>query len=230
MQTIKQTSHQVEISPHDMKEQNVWRVMQTKIRRKRFAFFKSLVSSLPRPLQILDVGGTQEFWEKMNFIRADVRIMVYNLTSFDIPHPNMTSMAGDARNMQEFKDGEFDIVFSNSVIEHVGSYNQQRQMAEEVQRVGKKYCLQTPNRFFPIEPHVLLPFFQFLPVSLRIFILAHFRTPWGWKLSGKEEAVEYVREIRLLTEKELRRLFPGAKIYKEKFLGLTKSFVVYKGW
>jgi ubiquinone/menaquinone biosynthesis C-methylase UbiE len=228
MQTAKQTIKKPEVGPYVTKEQNFWRVLQTIMRKRRFEFFKSLISSLPLPLHILDVGGTQEFWEKMEFIKDDVKIVIYNLSSIEVSYPSLLSMAGDARDMREFKDKEFEVVFSNSVIEHVGTYEQQRQMAEEVQRVGRRYCVQTPNRFFPIEPHVLLPFFQFLPFNLKVFILSHFRTPWGWKISSEQEAIEYVNEIRLLTEKELRSLFPGARIHKEKFLGLTKSLVVYK--
>jgi Methyltransferase domain len=230
MQYTDQDSAQREKALPVIKEENIWRSIQTQIRRRRFTFFKSLISALPRPLSVLDAGGTQEFWEKVGFIQPDIAIVLYNLTQVATPYPQMKSMAGDARNMHEFRDKEFDVLFSNSVIEHVGTYQQQRQMAEEVQRVGKRYCVQTPNRFFPIEPHVLLPFFQFLPFSLKVFILSRFRTPWGWKLANKQGAIEYVQEIRLLSEKELRALFPGAKIYKERFLGLCKSFTVYKGW
>lgn len=211
-----------------VKEENLWRVIQTKIRRKRFEFFKAFIAPLPRPISLLDVGGTQEFWEKMEYINHDIQVIVYNISSAEIVHASLTSMVGDARNMCEFGDKEFDVVFSNSVIEHVGTYEQQRQMAEEVQRVGKRYFVQTPSRYFPIEPHVLLPFFQFFPFGLKVFILTHFKTPWGWPISSRDEAIAYVNEIRLLTEKEFRDLFPEARLYKEKFLGLTKSFIAYE--
>lgn len=210
------------------REHNLWRRLQTRIRKKRFEFFRSFIASIPRPFSVLDVGGTQEFWEKMEFIKDDIKIIIYNLSTTEMVHACLISMAGDARNMREFQDQEFDIAFSNSVIEHVGTYQQQSLMAEEVRRVGKRYFVQTPNRYFPIDPHVLLPFFQFLPFRLKVFILTHFRSPWGWKISSREEAIQYVNEIRLLTEKELRSLFPDANIYKEKFLGLTKSFIAYK--
>jgi SAM-dependent methyltransferase len=211
-------------------EDNFWRTLQTQIRRRRFVFFQKLLATLPRPLSLLDVGGTEEFWKKMSFQEQAIDVLLYNLTQVDVSYPGLKSLAGDARTMHEFQDTQFDVVFSNSVIEHVGNYQQQRQMACEVRRVGKRYCIQTPNRYFPLEPHVLLPFFQFLPFWLKVFILTHFRSPWGWKLAGRTEALAYVREIRLLSEKELRALFPGAQIYREKFLGMTKSFVVYKGW
>ena len=193
-------------------------------RRKRFEFFKSLITSLPRPLHILDVGGTQTFWEIMGFIRDDVKLTILNIEPTKATFPNGTSIAGDARDMREFKDKEFEVVFSNAVIEHVGSFDQQRKMAEEVQRIGKRYIVQTPNRYFPIEPHVLIPFFQFFPLGLKVFIATH--TPnWGWKSSHIGE----LSTIRLMTEKELRSIFPGARVYKERFLGVTKSFTVYKG-
>jgi len=201
-----------------------------RMRRKRIVLFVSLLSSLTRPLTILDVGGVQEFWQWVGLIRDDMKIVLYNVSPAESKHSTLISMVGDARNMREFKDKEFQVVFSNSVIEHVGTYRHQRQMAEEVQRVGERYYVQTPNRYFPIEPHFLFPFFQFLPLYFRIFLVAHFNLGWRGKILDKREAVEAVKEIRLLTEKELKQLFPGAMIRREKFLGLTKSFIVYKGW
>jgi hypothetical protein len=204
--------------------------LASKLRKKRFALFKSLISSLPRPLSILDVGGKQKFWEMMEFTsEADAKIVIYNLEKMDVSYPNFTSMVGDAKSMKEFKDEEFDVIFSNSVIEHVGNYEQQRQMAKEVQRIGKRYFVQTPNRYFPIEPHFLFPFFQFLPFPVKVFLVRHFPMGWRGKFPDKQEAVERVHSIRLLTERELKALFPGATIYKEKFLGLNKSFIIWGG-
>jgi len=197
----------------------------TNFRRKRFVFFKSLIASLPRPLHILDVGGTQVFWETMGFIQDDIHLTILNTEPVEATFPNVTNIVGDARDMRELKDKQFEVVFSNAVIEHVGNFKQQRQMAEEVQRVGKRYIVQTPNRYFPIEPHVLIPFFQFFPLKLKVFTATH-SPNWGWKASHIEE----LSTIRLMSEKELRSVFPGAQIFKEDFLGLTKSFILYKGW
>ncbi|MBA2678657.1 MAG: methyltransferase domain-containing protein [Ktedonobacteraceae bacterium] len=209
--------------------ENSWYRLQTYLRRRRFRFIQELLAALPPAYELLDVGGTQEFWRQVNFRPEDGSIVLYNLNECAITEDGITGMIGDARDMHEFTDKRFDFVFSNSVIEHVGSYQQQEQMAREVQRVGRRYCVQTPNRHFPIEPHVLLPCFQFLPRRWQIFILAHSRSPWGWRIANKEEAERYVDGIRLLNEKELRALFPEACIYREKFLGLTKSFFVYSG-
>lgn len=194
-------------------------------RKKRFEFFKTLIAPLPRPLHILDVGGMPVFWEYMEFTEDDVKITSYNTEPIETTSANITSMVGDARDMHEFKDKEFEVVFSNSVIEHVGTYDQQRKMAEEIERVGKRYIVQTPNRYFPIEPHAFFPFFQFFPLGLKVFVAAH-APDLGWRVAHIGE----LTTIRLMTEKELRRVFPGAKVYKEKFLGLTKSLTIYKGW
>jgi hypothetical protein len=116
------------------------------------------------------------------------------------------------------------------VIEHVGGLKDQHRMADEIKRVGKRYFIQTPNLYFPMEPHFLFPMFQFFPLWLKIWLISHYDLGWYVKTPEKEKALEIVKSIRLLCKKELYELFPGAIIYREKFLGLTKSFIVYDGW
>ncbi|MBW4634651.1 MAG: class I SAM-dependent methyltransferase [Iphinoe sp. HA4291-MV1] len=206
-----------------------------KLRRKRFALFKSLLDSLPTPIKILDVGGRIDLWQNTDLwdvVDKDIEITIINL-DFEIDnsvYSNIKQVSGDARNMQQFRDKEFDVVFSNSVIEHVGSFQDQLQMSREVMRVGKRYFIQTPNLYFPIEPHFIFPFFQFLPVGLRVFLLNHFDLGWIQKIPDKEKAKEMVTGIRLLSKMELAKLFPKSNMYEEKFLGLTKSFTAYDGW
>jgi len=203
----------------------------SKTRQKNFELFRSLISKIPKPLKILDIGGTQYYWENVNFIeKNDVKIILLNTSNEEITLPNFRSVVGDARQLNEFKDKEFDIVFSHSVIEHVGGFDDQVKMSDEIRRIGKRYFLQTPNRFFPIEPHFLFPLFQFLPLFLKVYLVSHFDIGWYKRTSDKQKALEIVNSIRLLTEQELREMFPGATIYKEKFVGLVKSFIVYDGW
>lgn len=156
--------------------------------------------------------------------------MLLNVSMINVSHTNIRSVIGDARTMPQFEDKEFDIVFSNSVIEHVGDYGQQRQMADEIRRIGKRYFVQTPNRYFPIEPHFLFPFFQFLPLLMKVFLLTHFNLRWFKKTTDKDKAEEVAKSITLLSRREFMSLFPDAKIHKEKFFGLTKSFTVRGGW
>lgn len=202
-----------------------------RFRRRRFALFKASIASLPRPLRILDVGGERGFWEMVGFTgQPDVEIVLLNVKRLDVKGQGFKFVAGDAREMTAFRDGEFDVVFSNSVIEHLGDYDQQRRMADEVRRVGTRYFLQTPNRHFPIEPHFLLPFFQYFPMRLRVFLVTRFSLGWCDREPDRQRAERIVRGIRLLTGRELQSLFPSGRVSAEKFLGLTKSFVVLEGW
>jgi ubiquinone/menaquinone biosynthesis C-methylase UbiE len=230
--TVMEITKNVQRQPKTAQESTFWRRVATNFRKKRFELFKTLIASVPKPFTMLDVGGTKLFWESMGYSNQDLNIIVLNTAQqqFKTSSANMTSVAGDARSMPEYKDKQFEVVFSNSVIEHVGSFEDQRHMAQEVQRIGQRYYVQTPNRYFPIEPHFLIPFFQFYPSGLKVFIVTHFKTPWGWKIADKEKARSFTSSIRLMTEKELRAIFPEATIYKEKFMGLTKSYTAYKGW
>ena len=132
--------------------------------------------------------------------------------------------------MPEYKHGEFDVVFSNSVIEHLGNYEDQRRMANEVIRVGKRYFVQTPNKFFPIESHFHFPLFQFLPKRTRIWLHMHRNLGWRKKTIDYKLAKSSIEELRLLSKSELKLLFPHAKIYEEKYFGFNKSFIAYDGW
>jgi 2-polyprenyl-3-methyl-5-hydroxy-6-metoxy-1,4-benzoquinol methylase len=129
--------------------------------------------------------------------------------------------------MSQFRPKEFDFVFSNSVIEHVGSYADQSRMAKEIERVGKRYFVQTPNFYFPIEPHFVFPAFHWLPITIRVWLITHFNLGWYSKFSDVQSASAEVRSIRLLKKREFVRLFPDSKLFEERFFGLTKSFVLY---
>jgi SAM-dependent methyltransferase len=130
----------------------------------------------------------------------------------------------DARRLP-FRDGAFDVVFANSTIEHVGDDDSRRQFAQEVQRVGKRYYVQTPYRWFPVEPHLMTPFIHYLPPSWRRRLLRNF-TVWGRLVRPTPQGVdEFVRDVRLLDLAEMRRLFPASEIWRERFLGFTKSLI-----
>lgn len=205
--------------------------VSAKLRTKRFNLFKSLFPQSAEPLKILDVGGRETIWVREGFCNSQncdrVQITILNIGQEKTTAPNVVSVVGDARNMSQFADNEFDIVFSNSVIEHVGSYDDQRQMAQEVRRVGKKYFVQTPNFYFPIEPHFMYPCFQFLPLPLKVWILTNIGRRHR-KVETKEKARRIIDSIQLLNKREFRELFPQATIFEEKIGGLTKSFIAYE--
>ena len=201
------------------------------MRRARFALFLSLLGSLKGHVEILDIGGTQEFWTLMtDGDPGDVRVTLLNIEHQNVTSPKFVSVVGDARKMPEFRDKSFDVVFSNSVIEHVGTYDDQRRMASEVMRVGKRYFVQTPNKRFPLEPHFLFPFFQYLPSRVRAGMVHRFNVGWYKRIPDYDAAKAEVDSIQLLTRRKFSALFPDARIHTEKLAGFPKSFVAYGGF
>lgn len=203
-----------------------------RFRQSRFAFFTQLLQSVPRPVRLLDIGGTESFWETMGIVgSSDIEITLCNVTPpLAAQRPGFRFVQADACDLGAFGDGEYDIVFSNSVIEHVGDMARCRAMAEEVQRVGQRYFVQTPNRHFPIDPHFPFPFFQFLPVPTRAALLQTLPLAWVGRIRDPVNARQLAQSVNLLTERELRVLFPGCQVYHERLLGMTKSFIAYAGW
>jgi hypothetical protein len=202
-------------------------------RSRRFAAFSQLVDGLAarqdRPVRILDIGGTNSFWAQRGWTeREDVEIVLVNLEAEPRVRAKIEPRAGDATNLSEFRDQSFDVVFSNSVIEHLETFARQVAMAAEVKRLAPVYWVQTPNFWFPVEPHFLTPGWQWLPIRARVALLR--RRRWGWRgpCPDPAEAQELVREVRLLRSPELRRLFPDATLEPERIGPLTKSFVAVR--
>jgi len=179
--------------------------------------------------RILDVGGAPETWE---LLAQRPRVTLLNTPrTRDEMSRAAAWVAGDGRALP-FPDGAFDIVFSNSVIEHVGDAASQRRFAAEVTRVGRRYWVQTPNRRFPLEQHLLTPFVHWLPRAWQHRIVPRF-TVWTWLVRPARDRRDfylehYLNEVRLLDAAEMAALFPGASILRERFLGCTKSLVAVK--
>jgi hypothetical protein len=199
-----------------------------RLRDRRLQFFDARLRALGlQRVSVLDVGGYERFWAVRGYgARQDVDITLLNLHAEHTTAPNMRSVAGDACDMRQFRDGQFDVVFSNSVIEHLHTFERQQAMAREVLRVGRYHFVQTPNRYFPVEPHYLLPCFQFLPRAVQHAVLTRTALSREGRLSSRD-ADAMLDEIRLLSRGEVARLFPGSRIYDERFMGLTKSFTAY---
>lgn len=193
-------------------------------RQRRFSFFENKIKSLNKPIKILDVGGTSQFWVNRGYgNKKDIQITLLNLSKTSNNTPNFHPVVGDATDLSEYRDNAFDIVFSNSVIEHLYNWGNQQKMASECQRVGVHYFIQTPNKFFFMEPHYLLPYFQFFPDKLKYFILTRTKLSRGHKWSA-DYARQYLDEIRLISHGEMKVLFRDGPIYHENFIGMSKSF------
>ena len=182
--------------------------------------------------RVLDVGGTPEIWR---LLPDTPSVVLLNMPRADegrepLAAP-LTGVHGDGCHLP-FADRSFDIVFSNSVIEHVGGADAQSRFAREVMRVGNGYWVQTPNRFFPIEMHLLTPLVHLLPRGLRAWIVRRF-TVWQWihrpTPDRRHFYVEhFISDIRLLSTAQLQELFPDAVILRERFLAFTKSLISFR--
>ena len=198
-------------------------------RGKRFAAFTALFNQLSGPVRVLDVGGDEKFWDVRLGKENRLQLTLLNLLTSPAKDARYRIVAGDARFMP-FQAGMFDVVFSNSVIEHLGSFENQKKMADEIRRVGKRYFIQTPSKWFPLEPHFLFPGFQFLPFSWRVWIASHYAAGWYCHPGDASAARKEVESIRLLTKKECARLFAGSTILVERLFGLPKSYLILGGW
>ena len=135
--------------------------------------FRELLDSLPRPLRIVDLVGRLAFWTLRGWPARfpSTSLTIVNLMEQQATDERMTCVVGDATCLGEFAERSFDVAFSNSAIEHVGFIREQARMAEEVLRIARAYWVQTPNYWFPIEPHFLFPGWQWLPEAVRVAIL-----------------------------------------------------------
>jgi hypothetical protein len=202
-------------------------------RSRRFEPFERAVGELARekgePVRILDVGGTSSFWEQRGWTnRADVEVVTANIQLELRRYDNVVPVIGDATDLSPFEGEGYDFAFSNSVIEHLRDYDAQRAMARGIRRVAPGYWVQTPNHWFPIEPHFLAPGWHYLPERVRVALLRRRRFGWRGPCPDPTEARALVREIRLLRKREMRELFPDAELVDERFGPFVKSFVAFR--
>ena len=161
----------------------------------------------------------------------EASITVLNLEPFDdfeasFMTPNMNAVVGDGTQLP-YADKEFDIVFSNSVIEHLGTADRQEVFAREAQRVGRKHWIQTPAKEFPVEPHYFALGLHWFPKAVQKRLLRNFSL---WGLLGRpNEAIldRVLAELRLLNSGQFRALFPASRIWTERLMGLPKSYTAF---
>lgn len=211
------------------------RSLASRLRKKRMQSLLLLIEKLAAgrqntPLRILDVGGTHLYWKMVpdGFLeKMNIEIVLLNLTRQDLPADakRFSAIAGDACDLNSMADNAFDLVHSNSVIEHVGSWQNMRRMASEMSRVGRALYVQTPYFWFPIEPHFLMPMLHWLPISLRCKLAM--RMPLGnWpKAQTLDEAMAAQHSAILLDRRMIQELFPDCSLVFERFAGLPKSLI-----
>lgn len=172
-------------------------------------------------MTVLDLGGEPRFWSSVGVRPA--RVVAVNTWDPPAVVDWVEMRRGDATNLPDDLRSGFDLVFSNSVIEHVGGHEPRTRMAAAVREAGTHYWVQTPNRWFLLEPHFMLPGIQFLPAGLanQYRRLSPTR-PWKHR---NDTSLDGVLSIELLTARELEHYFPDARIIRERVGGLTKSLI-----
>lgn len=204
--------------------------LSNNFRNRRFSMFMGLIKELPTPVRIIDIGGTEEFWTSRGMAdNSDFDIVAINLEATETAAQNIKVVAGDATSL-EFGDNSFDVAFSNSVIEHLFTYENQRAMAREILRVAPRHWVQTPSYWCPMEPHFHFIGWHWLPRSARISLLRKRRFGWRGPEPDKEKAAKLVDEVRIMTKLELQKCFPGSSIFTERYAMLPKSYVAFGGF
>lgn len=208
----------------------------SKMRRKRLAPLLQMIDDVYREhgeVKLLDIGGTRTFWTIFpgNLIQEKnihITVLNYELTDNMQDDEHFTFLQGDACNMDRFEDKQFHICHSNSVVEHVGDWARMVDYAREVDRCGQRYMVQTPNFWFPFEPHCATPFFHWLPKPWCVSLVMKFQLGHWEKANNVDEAVRWVDSARLLDRKMFLALFPNAHHVTERLFLLPKSFVAIK--
>jgi hypothetical protein len=180
-------------------------------------------------VNIIDMGGTENYWRivPMQYLEDHkVKITIVNIPGANLPESfgPFTFKHGDGCQLTDFADKSFDIAHSNSVIEHVGDWDRMVKFADELKRVANKYYIQTPNYWFPVEPHCMTPFFHWLPKPTRVWLIMNFALGHWQKGRTVDEAVRIDESARLLDRKMFTALFGDGKVTTERFFLLPKSF------
>ena len=208
-------------------------VNENRFRRKRFGLFRRLLTdhySGRSTIRVADIGGAQRYWQALRPLWADLplEITIINIGAEPFDDPPYHVRDGDACDLAAYADNSFDVVHSNSVIEHVGHWPEMKAMAREVARLAPHYYVQTPNFGFPFEPHFRSLFFHWFPETVRARMVMKRRRGFIEKEETLSGAMEQVQAVNLLDARQMAELFPDGRIVKERFAGFAKSLIAIR--
>ena len=176
-------------------------------RRRKLALFLEAMRPGPET-RVVDVGvgdtpfgtepgvaATHNFFEALYPWPAQITaVSDVPLPNFAQAFPSISTVVANGLDLP-FADDEFDVAFSNAVVEHVGGRGEQRRFVAELCRVAPRVFVSTPNRWFPVETHTLVPFAHWLPRPEADRIMHALRRE-NWD------------QVELLTKRDLLALFP----------------------
>jgi hypothetical protein len=214
--------------------------LSNRFRARRDVRLRELLASVAArkgSVRILDLGGSVEYWRRFGFDvlrenKAHVTVLNHIASELkdDLIDKELFSTAvGDACELDMYKDGAFDLIHSNSVIEHVGNWARTKAFAREVRRLSDTYYIQTPNFWFPIDPHYYrVPAFHWIPRPIQSRLLRRFPIVYSGRSATLDAAYGILDDVQLLDRQQMEYLFPDAVISREKLFGLTKSLIAIR--
>ena len=219
------------------------RSLSTQFRARRDRLLRDFIerrrSGRAGTFRILDLGGTADYWRRVGFdwLEAqdvDVTCVNHIATEFgasEAEAKRLRCIVGDACDMVGHADNSWDLVHSNSVIEHVGRWPDMRRFASEVRRLAPAYYVQTPYFWFPVDPHFYrMPFYHWLPESMRLKAQRRFRLGWAPAQPEVDDGMRHVESNVLLDREQFRALFPDAEHRFERVAMLPKSMIALRGY
>ncbi|MDN2564796.1 class I SAM-dependent methyltransferase [Aquibium sp. A9E412] len=205
-------------------------------RARRFAHVRRLIEAVldeRGEADIVDLGGTETYWligaDFMRAHRHRLRVTLVNTEAQTLDDSGLfDAVQASAADPALFSGRRFDLVHSNSVIEHVGDWRAMQAFAANARRLAPRYYVQTPNYWFPFEPHFRFAGFQYLPKRLRVALLMRFALGFFRRIPTRAEADEIIFHHRLLSTREMAGLFPDGRVLHERFAGLNKSIIAMR--
>ena len=208
-------------------------------RSKRHRLFRNYVDGLPRPLRVVDLGGTAASWlglvtedDQLDITLVNNHHIDKSNVGYDGAIPFIKELRADVTQLTAEDLSAYDLIYSNSFLEHLEGRERQRSVAAAIGATDRPYFVQVPNKNCPIDPHFPgpLPFPARYPKPLLAWILTRTALGSGSRSPNRDEAMERLRYYNPLGIKDLARLFPDADIIREWSYGLNPSLVATRAW
>lgn len=200
--------------------------LAARYRRRRWDILLAEFPDLAQ-MSVIDLGGRVEAWRRAPVRPAHVHIVNLEPPDAEIPEWAEVDHADACDLPEPIRSRRYDLAFSNAVLEHVGGHVKRVEFADTVRSSAARHWIQTPYRYFPVEPHWLFPWFQHLPVATRAMIsrrwpLVHSPT------TNRRAARNAVLEVELLSRTEMEVYFPESRILAERVGPLVKSLIAVR--
>jgi hypothetical protein len=195
-------------------------------RERRWAWLVRTFPDLDQ-MSIVDLGGSVESWKRAPMRPKHVHVVNLENQPGEVPDWAEVDYADACELPATIRSRRYDLVFSNSVIEHLGGHERRIRFRDAVHGLADAYWVQTPYRYFPVEPHWVAPGAQYLPVALRAQVVR--RWPLLHSRPGnRADALRVVFGTELLDRTQMAYYFPDGTLLSERFAGLTKSLIAVK--